>query len=319
MNFIQHATKTADQFQRRYRLPGFLYAVIKKYSDDEAGYQAALLTYYGFLSLFPLLLVLSTAAGIVAGKNPHLQHTIVSSMTMYFPVLGTQLSEHITTLHKTGLALVVGILFTLYGARGVADAFIHGVNTIWRVPKVDRPGFPKAQAKSLGIVLLAGFGLLTASVSAAAASAAGHGVAFRALSILINIFILFWLFSLLLNISLPRHVTIKEIRSGALTAAIGLVMLQALGGYLLTRELKSLDALYSNFAIPLGLLFWIYLQAQVLFYSIEIASVKTHSLWPRSLTGDHLTEADERAYAHLAKKERAVRPEHVEATFNKHS
>jgi membrane protein len=259
--------------------------------------------------------VLSTLAGIVSGKNPHFQHSIVTSITQYFPVLGTQLSQHISALHKTGIALVIGILFTLYGARGVADAFIHGVNTIWRTPKVDRDGFPKAQAKSLGIIMVAGFGLLTASVSAAAAASVGHGAGFRIFSVCVNLFVLFWLFSILLNLSLPRHVTIKEVRAGAITAAIGLVIMQALGGYLLSRELKSLDALYSNFAIPLGLLFWIYLQAQVLFYSIEIASVKTHSLWPRSLTGENLTHADERAYAHLAKKERVVKSEHVGATF----
>lgn len=78
--------------------------------------------------------------------------------------------------------------------------------------------------------------------------------------------------------------TIKEVRPGAIAAAIGLVILQSLGGYILTRELKSLDALYSNFAIPLGLLFWIYLQAQMLYYAAEIAVVSSKRQWPRSLS-----------------------------------
>ena len=113
-------------------------------------------------------------------------------------------------------------------------------------------------------------------------AAAGHGWAFRGLSVAINLILLFWLFNFLISISLPRHVTLKETRLGAACAAIGLLALQALGGYLLTRELKSLDALYSTFAIPLGLLFWIYLQAQIIFYANEIAVVSSKKLWPRS-------------------------------------
>ena len=47
----------ADRLQRRHGVLGFPYAVVKKYGDDEGGRQAALITYYGFLSIFPLLLL----------------------------------------------------------------------------------------------------------------------------------------------------------------------------------------------------------------------------------------------------------------------
>jgi uncharacterized BrkB/YihY/UPF0761 family membrane protein len=152
MNIIQKITHRLDAFQQRHRLPAFTYAVVKKYGEDEAGYQAALLTYYGFLSLFPLLLILTTVTGILANSHPHLQSTLIRSMTDYFPVLGNQLSDHVHSLHKSGLALAVGILFTLYGARGVADVFRHGVNHIWQVPRVDRVGFPKSLFQSLGLL-----------------------------------------------------------------------------------------------------------------------------------------------------------------------
>ncbi|HTB48569.1 MAG TPA: YihY/virulence factor BrkB family protein [Verrucomicrobiae bacterium] len=299
MNFIQKAIRNIDTFQQGHRLPGFTYAVIKKYGEDQSGYQAALLTYYSFLSLFPLLLVLTTVTDSIAHSHPHLQATIIRSMTDYFPVLGNQLSEHVHTIHKSGLALVVGIVFTLYGARGVAAVFRHGVNHIWQVPKRNQDSLPKTILKNLGLVIIGGLGFLAASISAGLAAAAGHGIAFRLLSVAVNVFILFWLFVFLLNVSLPRHVTVKETRVGAATAAVGLVILQALGSYLLVRELKSLDALYSYFAIALGLLFWIYLQAQVLYYSVEVATVHAQQLWPRSLTG-RLTPADEQVHARQA-------------------
>ena len=286
MKRLDAAISKIDKWQQRHRWSVLAYAVIKKYGEDEAGKQAALLAYYGFLSLFPLLLVLTTLAGLLANSHPGLQQDIIHGTTSYFPVLGGQLSNHIHTLHKNGLALVIGIIFTLYGARGVADVFRRGVQHIWSVPKAARQGFPKTIPNSLVIIVVGGLGFLVASISTGLAAAAGHGPAFRLLSVAVNLFVLFWLFTFLLNICLPRQVPVKDTKSGALAAAIGLVILQALGGYLLKRELKNLDALYSYFAVALGLLFWIYLQAQMLYYAVTLAAVRAQHLWPRSILND---------------------------------
>ncbi|HET7060366.1 MAG TPA: YihY/virulence factor BrkB family protein [Candidatus Saccharimonadales bacterium] len=299
---MQKLINKLDDFQRRRRLPAFIVAVIKKYGEDDAGRQAALLTYYAFLSLFPLLLVLTTLTEYISTSHPELQADIIKGATNYFPVLGTQLAAHVNTLQKSGFALLVGVLFTFYGAHGVADAFQKGIQHLWKIPHSQRPGFPKSTLKSLSIILVAGAGFIVASASVALAAATGHGWLFRLLSIVINLVIWSGLFVLLLNISLPRHIPFKETRAAALTAAIGLVILQILGGYLLARELKRLDALYSYFALALGLLFWIYLQVQVLFYSLEIAAVRSHKLWPRSLSDRRLTDADRRAAASQAAK-----------------
>ena len=284
MKQVQRLIDKLDAYQQRHRVTAFGYAVIKKYGEDGAGQQAALLTYYGFLSLFPLLLVLTTITGVVIGNHPQLEATIIDGLTDYFPLLGNQLSSHIHGLHSTGFPLLVGILFTLYGTRGVADAWRRGVQNLWGVPKRQRAGFPKSLLKSFVVVMVGGLGFILASILAGLASAAGHGIAFWTLSVAINLFILFWLFTFLLNFNLPRHIAFREIWVGAAAAAIGLVILQTLGGYILAHELKGLDALYSYFALALGLLFWIYLQAQMLYYAVEIAAVSSKKLWPRSFT-----------------------------------
>ncbi len=59
----------ADRLQRKHGLLGFPYAVVKKYGDDEGGREAALITYYGFLSIVPLLL-LGVAVLTGAGRSP---------------------------------------------------------------------------------------------------------------------------------------------------------------------------------------------------------------------------------------------------------
>lgn len=293
MKIIDKNLQRLDKFQRRHKLLAFTFAVIKKYSDDEAGYQAALFTYYAFLSLFPLLLILITLTGYISGSHPDLQASIIKGATDYLPVIGAQLAEHVKGLHQTGLALAIGLLVILYGARGVADALQHGIQHIWGIPRSERPGFPASTLISLKIIVIGGLGFVLAAVTVGAAGSAGHGLRFNVLAYGLNFILLFLLFTFLINSSLPSRVTMKQTRLGAICAAFGLVVLQALGGYLLTRELKSLDALYSFFAISLGLLFWIYLQAQILFYSVEIASVSDKKYWPRSLSGKNLTSIDQ--------------------------
>lgn len=291
---IKKFVHALDTVQQRHAVLGFPYAVFRKYNDDQAGNQAAFLTYYAFLSLFPLLLILTTVVSLLSAHHSVLQQDVVTSVTNYFPVLGGQLSTHVHTLHKSGLALLTGILFALYGARGVANVFREGVHQVWLGTPAKSDNYPKSVVRSIALILVGGAGFILASVVAGYAAAVGHGFGFRVLSIAVNFVILFVLFSFLLNMSLPSHVSFKETRVGAAVAAIGLVILQGFGSYLLTRELKNLDALYSTFAIALGLLFWIYLQAQVLYYAIEIATVHSRKLWPRAIDSARPTAADQK-------------------------
>jgi membrane protein len=71
----------ADRLQREHGLLGFPYAVIKKYGDDAGGRQAALITYYGFLSIFPLLLLLGVAVlSRVLADHPDLRRRLIDEI-----------------------------------------------------------------------------------------------------------------------------------------------------------------------------------------------------------------------------------------------
>jgi YihY family inner membrane protein len=301
MNIFKQAVRKLDAFQQRHRVTAFVHAVMKKYGEDNIGTQAALLTYYGFLSLFPLLMVLTTITKNAIGNNPHLQDRVIEGLTDYFPLLGDQLSSQIHGLRGSGFALGIGILFTLYGARGIADAFRKCVQHIWQIPESRRDKFPKSLFKSIALLIIGGAGFITASILAGLTSAAGHDPVFRVLSVLLNVLILFLLFNFLINLSLPKHLPLKQTKTGAIVAAIGLVALQFVGGYILARELRNLDALYSYFAIALGLLFWIYLQAQIICYAMETAYVSSRKLWPRSI-GPYPTKIDKKIAAVRAKR-----------------
>ncbi len=290
---IQKTLIKIDKIQRRYSPIGFTIGVIKKYGDDQCGYKAALLTYYGYLSLFPLLLVATTVLQIVANSHIGISNELLNNITGSSSVLGGQLSVHVTSLHRSGLALAIGLLFLLYGARGVAAAFRTGVNDIWGITRSQQLGFPQSAINNTLIVVIGGLGFIATAFITGTVAALGHGILPRVLSYLAGVLLLYLLFTYLIRAVLPKHINSKDTYSAALSAAFGLIFLQIVGGLLLTKLLKNLDALYSYFAISLGLLFWLYLQAQVIYYSVVIAAVKTQKLWPRSFSGLDLTDYDQ--------------------------
>ena len=168
-------TSAVDGFQRRHPVVGFPLAVVYKFFDDQGVYLAALITYYGFLSLFPLLLLLAAVLGFVLRDDPDLQQRILDSTISQFPVIGDQLRGP-QGLQGSGVALVVGALVAIYGALGVGQALQNALNIAWAVPRNDRPNPLKARGRSLLIVLTGGLAVLattTVSVLAGALGAPG--------------------------------------------------------------------------------------------------------------------------------------------------
>jgi YihY family inner membrane protein len=316
MQFTKKLLSWFDGVQRRHGAVGFPLAVVKKYGEDEASYKAALLAYYGFLSLFPLLLVLTTVLGIVLKHHTELRDSITHAAITYFPVVGNNLEDNVHTLGKTGVALAIGILLTLYGARGVADAFRYGVNHVWQVPHDERESFPVNVLKSFAIIIVGGLGLIAASLIAGYGTTGGSLV-LSVLTVAGSTLILFSLFTFLIKISLPTHVKFKELWVGAAVIAIGLAVLQFAGGFLVTHQLKNMNNLYGTFAVVLGLLFWIYLQAQVIFYALEVETVRALRLWPRSLVSENLTPEDKRAYKLYVQRNRYIERQRTRTTYVK--
>ncbi len=284
-----------DAFQRRHRLIRFSFAVIKKYGEDEAGYQAALITYYGFLSIFPLFLVLTTVVKFL-GVDSAIRTKIVTDAVTYVPLLGQELQNNVQGLHNSGLALIFGLLVTVYGARGIADVLRYSINHFWEIPRLKRLGFPWSLLRSLEIIIVGGFGLLLAPILASYASAVGHGALPWILSSVVTLVCLFGIFLFLIQTSLPKKQPFRLVWPSSLAAAVGLSLLQIVGTQIIASQLKHLNTLYGTFALVLGLLFWLYLQAQVIVYALEAGSVRVLGLYPRSLVQENLTPADTKAF-----------------------
>jgi uncharacterized BrkB/YihY/UPF0761 family membrane protein len=223
---------------------------------------------------------------IVLFNNSELRDKIIAHATQYFPLMGQQLQMQLDNLGGTKAILVISLLVTLWGAKGIADIFQFSLNQIWDVPHPERPGLIKRSLKSVGIILLAGTGFVVAAFLSGFAAGFSDDLFFRFVSILVSASVLFCIFWALFKWGLAGPKAYKEsavIRS-ALLATIGIQLLQIIGGYLITNQIKHLNAFYGSFGITLALLFWIYLQAQVVIYAAEAGSVYDKRKWPRSLT-----------------------------------
>src|SRR3979411_1053413 len=111
-----------DRLQQRHPALAFAVAVLKKYSDDQGGHLAAVITYYAFFSLFPLLLVAVTVLGYVLQGNPTLQPDTGNSIVKDIPVVGSQVKDNVKSLRGSGVALGIGIATALWAGLGITQA-----------------------------------------------------------------------------------------------------------------------------------------------------------------------------------------------------
>jgi YihY family inner membrane protein len=316
-----------DDRQRRHGWAGLPLAVVYKMIDDQAVSLAAMITYYGFLSLFPLLLLLVTILGFALSGNAALQEQVLDSALREFPIIGDQIGQNIHSLQGSTTALVIGIVGSLYGALGVGVAAQNALNKIWAVPRAERPALHILYGRSaalLGVLALsvAATTVLTALATAAGTWASGPvDTAVRAgavvVSLLVNAGFVIFAYRLLTARTIPK----RQLWPGALTASLLWQVLQSIGTYLLEHQLRGATATYGLFGIVLGLLSWIFLAALILVLGAEINVVRAHRLYPRSLlapdpTDTALTRADRAAYAAYAETERQKDHQTVETGFD---
>lgn len=284
MEIVKWPLKKLDKLQQKFKPTAFTVAVFKKYCDDDGGRLATLITYYGFLSLFPLLLVATSAIQLIPGSFGGLEDRIIDGINTYFPAMSQAIQESIKSFPGSGLALVFGVLVTIYGARGGAATIRFAFNQIWNVPKEKQLSFPFSAIHSLLIVLVGGSGLVLAAVLSSYAAGLTDAFIYRLIPFSISFLTLIGVFYLVFSLSInSREPTRKDLFVSAIAAAVGVQVLQFIGGYLLTHQLKSQSSLYGTFAIVLGLLFWIYLQVQVLLLAAFAGAVHSKKLWPRKL------------------------------------
>ena len=300
----------ADDFQQGNRVLAIAIATWKKFSDDKAGNLAALIAYFAFASIFPLLLVGVTILDLVVRNNVKLRNQLLTSTLGKYPVIGPQLQASVKHgLSQTGVALVIGLALTLYASLAVARAMQNAQNTVWGVPKYRRSKFPWSILRSIGLIAVIGPGQIATITLSSVAGGAGHltGTSGRAAVVAASLLLNVGLFWLGFRLATSVEVATRDLRISAILAAVAWQILQLLGGYFLAHQAATNSA-YGVFGVVLGLLAWFYLQAQITLYVVELNVVRVRRLWPRALAPPPLTYADMRSYEMYAESSQ-LRPE----------
>ncbi len=309
-----------DSLQRRNRAVGVTIAVIYKYLDDQGGYLAALITYYGFVSLFPLLLLLTTGLGIVLAGRPDLQAHVLQSTLSQFPVIGSQLHQP-EGLSGGTVAVVVGVAGALYGGLGVGQAVQNAMDSVWAVPRHKRPDPIRSRLRSLLLLLVLGSAAVAATVlSAVGQSTAGLGVFGKIAIALVAVGINGLICLVAFRVTTARDLKYRQVFPGALAAAFIWQILQWFGAGYVRHTVKTASATNSVFALVLGLLAFLFLVSSTLVLCAEINVVLVERLYPRALLtpftdAADLTHADRKTYTKKAQAERVKTSERVSVRF----
>jgi membrane protein len=308
--------RRVDRWQRRHALGAFPIAVAKKFGEDRCSSLAALVAYYAFFSLFPLLLAFVSILGFVLEGNPELRQDIVDSALARIPVIGTQLRGEVQPLTGSGIALAIGLVGALWAGLGVTVALGRAFAEIWDVPRVEQPNGFKARGRGLVVLVVLGVTLIASTVVTGLAIGGGIGpAAQRGAAIVVALAANVVLFTTVFALLTPETQGISELLPGVALAALGALALQSLGGWYVDHTITDASAIYGTFALVIGLLSWFFLMSHLLLIAAECNAVLHWRLWPRSLTGE-LEPADRRAMRRSAEAARMDRRQEIAVGFD---
>jgi len=319
-----------DHTQRRIPVIGVPLAVVYKYFDDQGNYLAAVLTFYSFLAIFPLLLLASSILGFILQGYPDLQEQALNSALAQFPIIGTELGSPEGLQGSIG-AIIVGALGALYGALGLGLALQNVQSTAWAVPRNIRPHPVLTRITSLFLLATAGTMILGISVLSAVVTSTELIGAwsdhrwFDWLVRLLTVLILGTVLTILLRMAAAKAINhdIARAAPGAFTIAVLWQVLQHVGTTYVAKVVNTADDNQMNetFGLVLGLMVLLYVAAIMGVLGIEVNVVLAEKLWPRALLTPFtdrvdLTEADRKAYAMYAQSQRHKGFETVSVRFD---
>jgi membrane protein len=305
-----------DRTQRRVPILGVPLAVIYKYFDDQGNYLAAVLTFYAFLAIFPLLLLATSTLGFVLQGYPELEKQVLNSALAQLPIIGSEIGKTGGLRGSTG-GIVFGALGALYGAVGLGLSLQNVQATAWAVPRNSRPHPVLTRVTSLFLLATAGSMILGVFVLSAVLTetelvgSIKDDQWFKWLVRLVTVLILGTVMTILLRIAAAKAIShdIARAAPGGFTIAVLWQFLQWLGTWYVARVTHATSEMTQTFGIVLGLFGLLYIGAIMGVLGIEVNVVLAEKLWPRALLTPFtdqvdLTEADRKAYAMYATSQR---------------
>jgi uncharacterized BrkB/YihY/UPF0761 family membrane protein len=317
-----------DALQRRRRVLGFPIGVIYKFIDDQGAYLAAILTYYAFVAIFPMMLIASSVLGFVIQGNETLRVSLLDTALRTFPIVGNQLGRP-EGLQGSAGAVVVGSLAALYGVLGLAAASQNALNVAWAVPRNSR--FNPIIGRFRGFVFFALAGVLLIAAASLSVTLANLGSLQPQISTwaqrlghVAAMVLLTLVLTLMMRHTTARRPSFRTCLPGAIVIAVLWQGLQYVGGIYVRGVISAAGEMNSIFALVLGLFGLLFLASSCAVLGMEVSVVAKERLYPRALMTPftdnvELTDADRRAYVSYAKAMRHKGFERIQVVFDRTS
>ncbi len=254
------------------------------YGRVNGSLQAGAVTYFAFLSFFPILALAFFVVGYIAKVYPEAQANLIEAIDQLLPgIIGTGDTQlDLGDMQKAaGTVGVVGLVGVLYAGLGWLSAMREALLVVFEVKQGEQPNFIKGKLRDIMTLAIIGLTLLVSvAVSGFVSSFSeqildwmGLGTELAPLLQLItvvvglgaNMLLFFALFALLARPHTPR----RSLWSGALLGAIGFEALKRLSGLLL--GLVQNQPALQVFGIALILLVWINYFSRVVMYAASWA------------------------------------------------
>ena len=246
---FQRPMRRFDAYQQSHRWLALPMAVIKKSGDDQGGHLAALVAWFGFFSLFPLLLVFATILGYVLAGDPGTRQSVEHSVINQFPAVGSSL--RLDRISGSAVALLTGLLTSLYAGLGVTNAAQNALDTVWAVPFKHRANFIKSRLRGLGLLGFLGVMFIVSTIASGAVSAGFGGILAKIAGYVVSLIVNFGLFFAAYRFMTDGKIPSSDLRSGSTFAAVLWTILQSVGGLYLKH---AAGGSYGAFAVVIPLL-----------------------------------------------------------------
>ncbi|GAA5148036.1 inner membrane protein YhjD [Nocardioides marinquilinus] len=250
------------------------------YGQVKANQQAGAVTYFAFLSFFPVLALAFFVVGLVANLYPDANENLTTAIDSVLPgIIGS--GENQLSLDDvqefSGLAGIIGVLGVLYAGLGWVSALREALVVVFETPALEQPSFVKGKLRDLLALAVIGSVLIVAVAVASFVSGfssevldlVGLGSELSwlvkllaiALGLAANAVLFFALFRLLAEPPAPS----RSLWSGAILGAVGFEILKQLSSLLLASTQGQ--PAFQAFGIALILVVWINYFSRLVMYA----------------------------------------------------
>jgi membrane protein len=277
----------------RVRRPWFDHAVRAYQRNGEVlgGQLAAAITFYGFLSFFPLLALAFAVVGYISGAYPDAQDSVTRAVQDTFPSLIGSGQGRINiqdVIDAKAGAGIVGLIGLFYSGLGWLDALRAALRRVFGTSQVPL-NFVKKKATDVAVLIALGLALVASLVVTTLATATTTQVLgvvglddklvaialLKVLSVALAVLADTVLFAILVSRLSGAHQPWRQVRSAALLGAVGFELLKLGGTFLIGRTTHN--PVYATFGVVVGLLIWINLVSQLLIYVASWGATQSYS------------------------------------------